>query len=244
MIRRLKRLDLQTAAGLLVVAGALLMLGVGAAGIVFSLRGDNANLPNDGSITEIAEENRTEVTSEALPATEAPQGPPPAAPTRMLIPRLYIDAPVVVQGLTPDRQPDVPDRPDQVAWYPSFSSAPGQSSNAVFAGHVDWQTPAGQPIPGVFYRLREMKTGDLIELTLEDGATLQYRVRANVAAIYDDPEILAVMQPTVKDVITIITCGGAWEKARGAPHGGNYTHRVIVRAERVDALAAEPAVGG
>ena len=44
------------------------------------------------------------------------------------------------------------------------------------------------------------------------------------------------MQATAKDVLTVITCGGAWVKDRSHANGGNYSHRVIVRAERVQAL--------
>jgi len=222
------------------VAGALAALVIGVSGMVLALRNDGVELPDQGSITDIAPEETAAAVAE-LPAA----GSPPLAPTRMAIPSLYIDAPVIPLGLTADSQPEVPKRPDQVAWYPSFSSAPGQSSNAVLTGHVDWQTPDGAPIPGVFYRLREMRIGDLIELTLEDGSKLQYRVRANVATAYDDPKIVNVMQRTDKDVITVITCGGAWVKDRREENGGNYSHRVIVRAERVQALAenVQPATG-
>jgi len=236
MLQRLRNLDRQTTLGLAMVAGALIVLAIGTAGIVFALRDDGVDLPEEGTITEIAEQNSGEQ-ADSLPATDVPAGPPPPAPTRMVIPSLYLDAPVVVMGLTADNQPDVPKRPDQIAWYPSFSTSPGQSSNAVFTGHVDWQTPDGMPIPGVFYRLREMRVGDLIEVTLENGEKLQYRVRANVATEYNDPQIVQVMQQTSKDVITVITCGGAWLKDRRATNGGNYSHRVIVRAERVQALA-------
>jgi len=238
-------MDRTTAFALALVVGALVSIVVGAAGIVFSLRGDGVELPEQGSITDIAGDSPLPAPDPA-PVTDTPPGPPPLAPTRLLIPSLYIDAPVIPLGLTADNQPEVPKRPDQVAWYPSFSTSPGQSSNAVLTGHVDWQTPAGAPIPGVFYRLREMRIGDLIEVTLEDGTKLQYRVRANVATEYNDPKIVDVMQRTDKDVLTVITCGGAWVKDRRELNGGNYSHRVIVRAERVQALAenVEPGVGG
>jgi hypothetical protein len=45
------------------------------------------------------------------------------------------------------------------------------------------------PIAGVFYRLREMKISDIIEVALENGASLKYRVR-NVATPYDDPNVV------------------------------------------------------
>jgi sortase (surface protein transpeptidase) len=82
-----------------------------------------------------------------------------------------------------------------------------------------------------------MKIGQPIEVVLEDGTRLHYRVTGNVAARYDDPEVARVMEQTRREVITMITCGGSWfESSRGA-NGGNYSHRIIVRAERVTALA-------
>lgn len=244
MLDRLKRMDRQTGIAVAIVAGALVVLVIGVSGMVLATRGNGAELPDEGSLSDIVPGTTDAAVGEA-PA-DALDGPPPVAPTRMAIPSLYLDAPVIPLGLTSGNQPDVPKRPDQVAWYPVFSATPGRADNTVFTGHVDWQTPSGAPIPGVFYRLREMQIGDLIEVTLEDGNKLQYRVRANVATEYNDPKIVDVMQSTGKDVITVITCGGAWIKDRSEPNGGNYSHRVIVRAERVYALAEnlQPATEG
>jgi LPXTG-site transpeptidase (sortase) family protein len=111
-------------------------------------------------------------------------------------------------------------------------------SNAVFSGHVDWQTPEGAPIPGVFYRLRELKLGDAISVTLEDGRVLEYRVTGNIASSYDDPNLLRLMASTKKDVVTLITCGGSWVADGSEETGGNYSHRVLVRAELVPPPAA------
>ena len=158
---------------------------------------------------------------------------------RLAIPRLYIDAPIVTMGLDAERYPQVPERPDQVAWY-NFTAAPGQHSNAVLAGHVDWQTSTRQPIAGVFYRLRELEIGDTVTVTLEDGQKLNYRVTGNVATAYEDPNVLKAMDFTSKEVITMITCGGTWLKTGQGPFGGNYSHRVLVRAERVEAVAQAP----
>jgi LPXTG-site transpeptidase (sortase) family protein len=135
-------------------------------------------------------------------------------------------------GLDPARYPEVPDGPDVVAWY-DFSAAPGQSSNAVLAGHVDWVDESGEGIEGVFYQLNELKMDDSIVVILDDGSELAYRVTGNVAVPYDDPDVLKLMDATTKDVVTLITCGGAWEPDPEARFAGNYSHRVIVRAEKV-----------
>ena len=231
MLSRLRRIDRRLAATGLVLVASLALLSAGLFTIVTTL-GDGVDLPAEGSLQDILDEGNVDADDLAATATAGPSGPPPPAPVALDIPRLYVNAPVVAMGLGPDRQPQVPDAPDQVAWY-TFTAAPGTSSNAVFSGHVDWLTSTGAGIPGVFYRLRELQIGDAITVTLEGGDELQYRVTGNVATVYDDPNVLKVMGATSKDVITLITCGGTWQKDYRAQYGGNYSHRIVVRAERV-----------
>lgn len=241
MRKLFSRLDQRVAigGGVLLASAALL---VGGLISIFAALGDNnVDLPSEGTLQEILAESG----GGAGPASDVDDaGPPPPLPVRLLVPRLYLDAPVAVFGLDAQRYPQVPDRGDLVAWY-DFSARPGHGSNAVFSGHVDWQTRSGDPIPGVFYRLRELEVGDTINVVLEDGTQLQYRVTGNVAAEYNDPNLIEVMGPTQKDVITLITCGGTWFRDASRPYGGNYTHRVVVRAERVFGLADQetPAPG-
>jgi sortase (surface protein transpeptidase) len=40
------------------------------------------------------------------------------------------------------------------------------------------------------------------------------------------------MEATTNDVITLITCGGTWQRDAESRYGGDYSHRIIVRAER------------
>ncbi len=217
-------------AAALVVAIAVIISGIG---------GDDLGLPAEGSLAEILEEDAppddgAPVDDGPIETVSVPQGP---LPLRVDIPGIYIDAPVITLGLGAGAIPDVPQRPDQIAWY-NFSATPGQNNNAVFSGHVDWQTPRGDPIPGVFYRLRELRIGDTITVTLETEEVLEYQVTGNVATSYDDPNVVRSMDPTIRDVITLITCGGSWEYDPSKDNGGNYSHRVVVRAERVESAAA------
>jgi LPXTG-site transpeptidase (sortase) family protein len=217
--------DRRAAIGAIILVASAVVLAVGLFGIFSAVFGGTPDLPSQGTISEI-------VGDAGGAASPAPAGPPASAPVRFEIPRLYIDAPVVTLGVDGTNTPQVPDRPDQVAWY-NFSAAVGRGGNAVFAGHVDWQTRSGAPIPGVFYRLRELKIGDPMDITLEDGARVEYRVTGNVATAYNDPNVVKAMDGTANDVITLITCGGSWIKDPSKEFGGNYSHRVIVRAERV-----------
>ena len=221
-----------------VLAASLALVAVGGVSILVAMNSGGADLPEEGSLQEILGENiQGEGTSTAFDL-----GPRPAPPTRLLVPRLYIDAPVVTMGLNGEGQPEVPGRPDQVAWY-NFAPAPGQRSNAILSGHVDWQTQSSQPIPGVFYRLRELEIGDKLTIALEDGQKLEYRVTGNVATGYEDPNVSKAMAHTSKEVVTLITCGGTWIRTGRGEQGGSYSHRVLVRAERLTAAVEAQTAG-
>lgn len=230
----LRRADRRLLAGAAISLVSLAIFCVGLIAVVSAVTDNPVQLPSEGSFDEIVQDGVGPGALDAVSGTGAVTGfnlgP---LPERIAIPVLYIDAPIIVLGFEEGTNtPAVPQRADQVAWY-NFTSTPGLRNNAVFAGHVDWQTRNGSPIPGAFYRLRELKIGDSIDVTLRDGQVLHYKVTGNVATDYNDPNLDKIMAPTEKDVITLITCGGTWIKDPSEDDGGNYSHRVIVRAERV-----------
>ncbi len=235
MRQRLAKIDQRaTLTGLVILASSLLLI-IGLVSIFTALDDDNVDLPSEGSLEEILQEHEPAQAREASGPTD-PDGPHPVLIT---IPRIGVNAPVVVLGLDSRNYPQVPDSGSDVAWY-TFSAPPGSGSNAVFSGHVDWYY-WDLPGEGVFYHLRELQIGDEISVEVDDGSQLRYIVTGNVAVPYDDPNVVKVMDPSFRDVITLITCGGTWLRDYSNPAGGNYSHRVIVRAERVLDLAAGPA---
>ena len=107
--------------------------------IVSSAVSDDLGLPSDGSLAEILEGDSPSggggaAGTDELEFVSVPPGP---LPVRVDIRGIFIDAPVITLGVGADNIPDVPQRPDQIAWY-NFSATPGQNNNAVFSGHVDW----------------------------------------------------------------------------------------------------------
>lgn len=234
MSRILKRLDRRSAIGGLVLIASVALLAAGIVSVLSALTDDPADLPNEGSLESILEDSLDPDEAQALPDEEP--GLPAVAPVRLSIPRLYVDAPIVTLGVASDQTPQVPRSGEEVAWY-DFSAQPGRGDNAVLAGHVDWRTRNGDAIPGVFYRLREVEIDDVIQIDLEDGTELQYRVTGNIAVKFDDPNVVKVMEPASKDVLTLITCGGTWFNDPRSPNGGTYSHRIVVRAERMPDLA-------
>ena len=157
-----------------------------------------------------------------VPTVVAPS--PSSAPLAHLsIPRFEVDAPVVVLGIDADGAMETPEGPWEVAWY-DFTARPGAGSNAVFSGHVD-ALYTGSPGEAVFWNLKDLEQGDLIEVNLDDGTMYRYAVVSRWSVDGDTSEVGPIIGGTEKDVITLITCGGNL--------GTTYDQRLIVRAERL-----------
>ncbi len=153
----------------------------------------------------------------------APTEPPERTPVvRIEVPGLAIDAPVVSLGVLPDGVMESPHTPTDVGWY-RFSAQPGSAGNAVFAGHVDYANYG----PAVFFRLRELKFGDVIRVQLEDGSSFAYSVVSSHVYDADDAPVQEIVGPTANETITLITCTGVFDR-----NVLEYDKRLVVRAER------------
>ena len=207
------------------LGGLGLLAAVGIGGYVLLSGGD------EGEESPPAVEATQTVDATAPPAES---GPPLNEVYRMIIERIGVDAPVAPYGLDEQAVPIVPTGPDAqqvVAWY-DFSAKPGTGSNAVFAGHVTWNGDA------VFRNLNTLQEGDMVKLRDNQGAEVVYRVKSNVTVDPNDPESVKVMYPTEKDEATIITCGGEYFENNDPIAGGDYTKRVIIKADLVSVTEA------
>ena len=199
-----------------------------------------------GSATNVVSEPPSVQDLEHMPAvpydplptvTEPEPTPEPvAAPLRLVVESLGVDGPVVEMGLDDQGIPQVPFNGQDVAWY-NFSSPPGAGSNAVFAGHINWEGAAG-----VFGDLDELQPGDTVRLISGDGREYAYEVFANFAVDPYEDDSLKVMDPTPTDTVTLITCGGSWIPDASEQFGGSYTNRIIVQARLMEPTLAVPAI--
>jgi LPXTG-site transpeptidase (sortase) family protein len=165
------------------------------------------------------------------PAAAAVQAPPPPAPiVRVTVPRVGINAAVEILSLDGSGAMQDPRTPNMVAWY-DFSARPGQPGNVVMAGHVDYHNYG----PAVFWRLRDLKRGDRIELHLADGAAFSYEVAS--LKYYDaaTAPVQEITGQTSYEAITLITCGGSFNRS-----SRSYNQRLIVRATRIANSATSP----
>jgi LPXTG-site transpeptidase (sortase) family protein len=144
---------------------------------------------------------------------------------QLVIPKYEVDAPVQVKGVDANNVMQSPDGPTHVAWY-DFSAKPGFGGNAVFSGHVDYINYGA----AVFWHIKDLVPGDMIEVHLQDGTVYKYAVSAinYVSADPTEAELRDIVGPSKTDIVTLITCGGVFSQETH-----QYDHRTIVRATRV-----------
>src|SRR6476659_3646847 len=142
---RLKKRAYFLAAGLVVLLSAFAL-------ILSRPSGGPDQRSQDVAISE-APKSETSVLVEDPPAAEVvPSAIPQTsrAATRLVVPRLKIDAATTTLGVDSKGTMQAPGGPMEVAWY-KFSSKPNGGGNVVMSGHVDYANYG----PAVFARLRE-----------------------------------------------------------------------------------------
>ncbi|MFF5563301.1 class F sortase [Streptomyces sp. NPDC012623] len=150
--------------------------------------------------------------------------PLPYAPmSRVRIPDLKVDTPVVDVGLDPDgwiAAPPAQD-PNLAGWYQN-GVAPGQRGTAVVVGHVDNRTG-----PAVFYGLGSLEKGSHIEVDRYDGRTAEFEVYGVEVFAKNEFPGSRVYGDTGHAELRVITCGGGYSRA------GGYDGNVVVFARLV-----------
>ena len=114
-----------------------------------------------------------------------------------------------------------------VGWYEA-SGKPGLGGTMLIDGHN-----GGPHVYGVFKRLPELETGDIITIERGDGVVFNYSVVENNEIPLDDSNAYmakAMKSPVAgKESLTLITCSGDWSWDRDT-----YLSRQFVRAVLID----------
>lgn len=173
-----------------------------------------------------AEVPKEDMVLSGRPAT-AVRRTPAMGEWRISIPAIGVDAGLVSVGLDPDGAMGSPDGPYEVGWY-KYGPSPGENGNALLDGHVDWTNrQTGVPFGAVFWDLKVLKPGARVNIT--DGEReFVYQVTEYRRYRWDDPEGVSVLQPTQDSRITMITCGGQFDRSTR-----NYSMREVVIATLV-----------
>jgi len=146
--------------------------------------------------------------------------PPIAQATRLVIPALELDLPVVELPIT-DNGWDVSGITHEVA-HLGGTANPGEKNNMVLAGHITLTRGAGP-----FVHLEDLEIGDLVIVYAGEKA-YTYRVvsKGSVA-----PTDVYVAHPTSDATLTLLTCTN-WD-----PEQQGYLERLIVVAKLVESEA-------
>jgi len=140
-------------------------------------------------------------------------------PVRIEIPSIGVASRLDRLGRARDRTVEVPSRWEVAGWY-APGTRPGDPGSAVILGHVDSKRG-----PAVFFRLRELRRGDVIAITRADGSSLRFAVDRTEQ--YDKRRFPtdAVYYPTLTPELRLVTCGGEFDAT-----AGHYRSNVIVFA--------------
>ncbi|HJU00012.1 MAG TPA: class F sortase, partial [Actinomycetes bacterium] len=147
---------------------------------------------------------------------------PTPVPVRLRIPAIGVDTGLQRLGRDRNGSVEVPSgrhKWDQAGWY-AGGARPGDPGSAVMLGHVD--STAG---PAVFYRLRELRPGDRVEVVGADGSTVRFAVTRTEQYPKTRFPTDDVYYPDLTPRLRLVTCGGSFD-----PAAGSYRSNVIVFA--------------
>ncbi|MFI6248294.1 class F sortase [Streptomyces sp. NPDC051016] len=198
------------------VAWAILLLGLWLWGRGVTEVPDGMTGATTGDVAAVGRPLGAELPPAARPLTSA-------APQRIDIPDLGVQAPVVARGLDPDGGVDPPpfDQPGVVGWYGS-GTEPGAAGTAVLVGHVDTETR-----PAVFYKISALHPGETVRVVRADGTVAEFTVDDIRVLPRDhfDAEQAYGTRESGRAELRLITCGGTFDRTTHS-----YTANVVVSA--------------
>jgi hypothetical protein len=145
-----------------------------------------------------------------------------APPRHIRIPAIAVSARVIPLGLNQDGTMQTPRSFSVAGWYKPWRE-PGERGSAVITGHVD--SVSG---PAVFYRLRELRRGNIIRITRADRSVVRFRVEGLERWPKAAFPSRRVFRPTHISTLRLVTCSGNFDASTG-----HYVDNTIVYAARV-----------
>ncbi len=146
-----------------------------------------------------------------------PKGLPRSVPTYLRIPKINLSTSLQPVGLAANGTLEVPADFHIAGWY-QRSPSPGEIGPAILDGHVDNVKGLG-----IFWYLRELQPGDIIEVDRNDGLTIKFNIDAVKQYPQDQVPINDVYGNISYAGIRLITCGGVFNRQTR-----HYTDNIVV----------------
>ncbi|MFI5868063.1 class F sortase [Streptomyces sp. NPDC051546] len=152
--------------------------------------------------------------------------PPPWSPTRITIPAIAVNTPLIALNADKNHtlQPPPPQQKNLAGWYQG-GTVPGHKGTAVIAAHLD--TPTG---PAAFYRLSELHKTNTINVQRQDGSTAiftVYGVEQYEKTSFPSDKVYA---QATRPELRLITCAGTYSKKN------SYSANTVVYAHLTSVL--------
>ncbi len=132
------------------------------------------------------------------------------------IPAIGVDVSLSTLGVNPDHTVQVPTNFQQPGWF-GLGPSPGQVGSAVILGHVD-----SYKGPAVFFRIRTLRAGDQVNVTLANGAIAHFTVTTVAMYTKDQFPAQQVYAPHGGSTLQLVTCGGAFDT-----HTRSYLSNIV-----------------
>ena len=131
-------------------------------------------------------------------------------PTQLRIDSINATSSLVPLGLNPDQTITVPpvSTPLQASWY-RLGPTPGAAGPAIILGHIN-----GDGHDGIFAHLNQLKPGDQVKVTRQDGKTAIFTVTKLQQVAKNAFPTVDVYGDTPDAQLRLITCGGGFDKSK------------------------------
>jgi sortase (surface protein transpeptidase) len=143
-------------------------------------------------------------------------------PVRLSVPAIGVSARIIRLGLNRDGTAQTPVTTTDTGWF-APGPEPGEKGAAVIIGHVDSKRG-----PGVFFRLRALRRGDRITVTVRGGRKVLFAVTGARQVLKARFPTALVFARTSRPTLRLVTCGGRFD-----PRTGHYLDNTIVFARLV-----------
>ena len=143
-----------------------------------------------------------------------------AAPIELGIAQLGVQAKIVPVGVDQDGQVVIPEDIAQVGWY-KFGATPGSGQgSSVLVGHRDGRNYG----KGAFYNVGSLNPGDTLTLRNAEDQVITYRVTGRESTYKEELPMRELFRETGQEVLTLISCIGAYVPGVG------YDQNVVITA--------------
>lgn len=144
-----------------------------------------------------------------------------AEPTRLVIDSIATAMNVEPVGVGVDGQMDLPERPDIAGWYRFGPDVLSTAGSIVLAAHVDTRQHGIGPLG----RLREVRTGALVQLDSGDSTTRFFEVVSVDSYRKSAMPLTDLFTREGPPQLVIVTCGGPYD-----PELRQYRDNVVAMA--------------